>query len=573
MNKNILLMGLLILLGISCRKTYEDISIINNPDPPKVEIETNIIGLVQDQYGQAVLNAKVSIGNTITLTDKNGYFRFQKVYISKDQDFLKIESPNYFVSYQSIEGLPGDLSFTRCILEERIFTNKFSSDADAIYTYNHLYEVYIPADALMKSDGSLFHGTYKVAPKYKDSSITRELQSGVITLDEKNSKKLLHIQHHLGIEVRSIETGEPLYFSKSIQVKYNINTSHLSPLVQSYSFNTKESKWKYNGQVTLEPNQLSIITNNPEQIAIGVSYSYTTCEGMAIFNKNNGMSFSRIANSLNGQSIHNTRIQYSGKFKLFVVQDKYQEMIFQDECQGVNSVFPVNVNQLPIVKDLIVDNPLNFAIELSGKAIYCDGSPITEGYILAKNKANQSIVFPITSQGNFNSLFFSCNKLDMLYTATDLVNDRTSEIITTSSVNNSNSTFRICENKVSSIARFSFNHIDTSYSICRVRKISNPNSPNVIFIFEYGSNGIFTEKLILERLNNPTTGNYWRLTSSSFISATYQLKEIIDDPEIFFFELGGVQMLECNLPKVIIEDQSSMKKYTTDLVFFRAIIQ
>jgi hypothetical protein len=65
MNKNILLMGLLILLGISCRKTYEDISIINNPDPPKVEIETNIIGLVQDQYGQAVLNAKVSIGNTI----------------------------------------------------------------------------------------------------------------------------------------------------------------------------------------------------------------------------------------------------------------------------------------------------------------------------------------------------------------------------------------------------------------------------------------------------------------------------------------------------------------------------
>lgn len=84
---------------------------------------------------------------------------------------------------------------------------------------------------------------------------------------------------------------------------------------------------------------------------------------------------------------------------------------------------------------------------------------------------------------------------------------------------------------------------------------------------------MFTEKLILERLNNPTTGNYWRLTSSSFISATYQLKEIIDDPEIFFFELGGVQMLECNLPKVIIEDQSSMKKYTTDLVFFRAIIQ
>jgi len=285
------------------------------------------------------------------------------------------------------------------------------------------------------------------------------------------------------------------------------------------------------------------------------------------------MSFSRIANTLNGQSIHNTRIQYSGKFKLFVVQDKDQEVIFQDECQAVNSVFPVSVNQLPIVKDLIVDKPLNFAIELSGKAIYCDGSPITEGYILARNKANQSIVFPITAQGNFNTIFFSCNKLDMLYTATDLVNDKTSEIISTSSVNNSNSTFRICENKVSSIARFSFNHIDTSYSICRVRKISNPNSPNVIFIFEYGSNGLFTEKLILERLNNPTTGNYWRLTSSSFISATYQLKEIIDDPEIFFFELGGVQMLECNLPKVIIEDQSSMKKYTTDLVFFRAIIQ
>jgi hypothetical protein len=81
--------------------------------------------------------------------------------------------------------------------------------------------------------------------------------------------------------------------------------------------------------------------------------------------------------------------------------------------------FRVNVNQLPIVKDLIVDNPLNFAIELSGKAIYCDGSPITEGYILARNKANQSIVFSNrSSQGNFNTLFFSCSKLDMLYTAT-----------------------------------------------------------------------------------------------------------------------------------------------------------
>ena len=78
MNKNILLMGLLILLGISCRKTYEDISIINNPDPPKVEIETNIIGLVQDQYGQAVLNAKVLTKMVIFVFKK---FIFQKIRI------------------------------------------------------------------------------------------------------------------------------------------------------------------------------------------------------------------------------------------------------------------------------------------------------------------------------------------------------------------------------------------------------------------------------------------------------------------------------------------------------------
>ncbi|MBK9722701.1 MAG: carboxypeptidase regulatory-like domain-containing protein [Saprospiraceae bacterium] len=567
----ILLISLMTFL--SCHKNDEYIDIIiDKPNPPGKIIETNLMGLVTDPKGIPIVNAQVNIGKMMTRTDNNGFYQFKNVYINDLQDYIFIVADNYFDGLETVDGFAGDLSFRRTILEEKIFTNSFLSSQDAFFRYDNLYDIEIPANALLTQSGTLFTGKYKIAPKYRDPGLFKEQQAAYFVKDSNSTIKLLTTKYHLGIEAWSIESGELLSFTKRIKIKYTAPSSSLNATLRLFYFDIENKVWKESVQMNYTNGFYQFETTQVNNLCIGRIDDYALCTGVVGQDNGRKMQFSQVQNLINNEPSYKSRTTYSGRYKIYFAKSASNNFSLHSECNVVSYQFELPSMSSDFEKNIVLHDKIPFLNEISGSVIQCDGSNDIRGYMIITNKMKKPLAFPILAFGKFETQILCCNTEGNEIKAVDTGNN-ISQSYEINITFRENFLVRLCEDKVSSLARFSFNMIDTSYSNCRVRKIASQNTANIIYIFEYGNKGQFTEKLILEKLSNQQNGFYWRMTHSSFIQNTYKLKELINEPDFYLFNENGVNLMECNLPKVIIENDQTKEKFISDVVFFRAVIQ
>ncbi|MBK8643726.1 MAG: hypothetical protein IPN15_16425 [Saprospiraceae bacterium] len=119
--------------------------------------------------------------------------------------------------------------------------------------------------------------------------------------------------------------------------------------------------------------------------------------------------------------------------------------------------------------------------------LQCDGSSNIEGYILVSNNEKNYLVFPIGESGKYTIKMLGCNEEDNTLTAVDIKNNVSSLSKRVNIYTNGNLVLKLCDDQMTSLARFSFNMTDTVYSNCRVRKISNANSQNTISSLNMGT--------------------------------------------------------------------------------------
>ena len=205
---------LLTILLAGCRQTDEVDTKVDIPFPPKY-IQSNLTGSVFDAYGKAVIGAKVSVGKESTETDEYGHFQFSNVWVSDPQDHLIVSKDGFFMEQVSVHAFAGDYSYQQIGLVDKIFSSSFSSDSPATFDYAGVYDVNIPAQALVTANGSSFSGIYKVSAKYS-------LQKGIdanqnLVFTDKGSANLLSETGGFAMEFRSVKTNERLFLSKEIE--------------------------------------------------------------------------------------------------------------------------------------------------------------------------------------------------------------------------------------------------------------------------------------------------------------------------------------------------------------------
>jgi len=571
MKKSIVFLACLVSF-LSCHKNDENIVIIiDKPTPPVKLIETNIMGLVMDPKGNPIPNAQVTLDKMTTQTDMNGFYQFKNVYINDLQEYIFIKKENYFDGRQTVDGFPGDLSFRRTVLEEKIFTNSFQSSQDAIFIYNNLYEIEIPANALITQSGKIFSGKYKIAPQHKDPSLFPEHQSAYFAKDSHSHTKLLTTRFHLGIEAWSTENDELLSFAKPIKIKYTTPLASPDPDLKLYQFDPKTKIWTESVPMEYTNGKYQFQTTRVNQLCIGKTDEYAICTGYLSQENGKKLKFTPVQNLNHNTLSFKSRSTYSGRYKIYFAKNTSNTFCLNNECNEISYQRELPSGSSDFVNDIALENNLLSLNEISGSIIQCDGSTDIRGYIVTTNKLKNPLAFPILSSGKFESQIIACNTDGNEIKVVDTENNNIRSYETNISMKE-NIQINLCEDKVSSLARFSFNMIDTSYTSCRVRKITSQNSANVIYIFEYGNKGQFTEKLILEKIRNQQNTFDWRMTHSSFINNSYKLKELIQEPDIFIFNENAVNMMECYLPKVIVENDQTKERFISDVVFFRAVI-
>ncbi|MBK6354348.1 MAG: hypothetical protein IPF46_13390 [Saprospiraceae bacterium] len=376
----------------------------------------------------------------------------------------------------------------------------------------------------------------------------------------------------LGIEVRSFDSGELLHFSKKIGFKYSPNSPTPNAANEIYYYDKGKSVWKFESKVIFDNGSYQFETIHPEKLCLGEIHEFVSVTGVLESKIGNPLSFVNIGNDFKYEQLYTSRSTISGKFKLYFLKNEPQRLNVLTECNQLIHSIDILGSDQNLVKNISLSTVIPFYSEISGAVLQCDGSSNIEGYILVSNNEKNYLVFPIGESGKYTIKMLGCNEEDNTLTAVDIKNNVSSLSKRVNIYTNGNLVLKLCDDQMTSLARFSFNMTDTVYSNCRVRKISNANSQNTIFIFEYGNKGLYSEKLILEKLINPSGGFYWRMTHSSFIQNVYKLKEVIDEPDIFLFNENGFEFMECILPKVIIENDLTKEKFLSDIVFFRAVI-
>ena len=561
--KLILSFVFLMLLG-ACRKELNKVDINDDKPTLKVEVETNISGLIKDDRSKPVPFATIIVNDKSTQTDINGYFEIRDVYINEEIDFLTIKKPGYFDQVQSICPVRGDHHFLTVSIEEKLFTHSSDANVDFTFIYSDLYEVFIPKNSLVNEAGDIYSGKYKVAPI---KIVGEEKNSQFFTSD--HVQKLLEIAAVCGIEITESQSNKPLFLNQKISFKYNIkNTPNHSLEVFNYSDTSERVKSLTN--VNIENGKLKFESQTLGKLIVANAVAYKEAKG-TILADGKKFPFCSFQTSNNSQISLQSRGTLNGQFRVYMPLDGSNVFQFLNTCQQTVYEKELHVGGDDFVYLYEINSRIATLNFISGNIKNCNGDPLNNGYIKVLEDNELNTIFPLNQNGSFEFIISACPRTNQMIQAFDRNNNEQGEVQNITNTHFQNVLLKSCKENNLGFTRYKLENIDLKYNTCQVRKISAPSTLNEIYIFEYGLNGQLTEKVILEKNYDSTHGFVWRISQSSLINDQYQFREFVSDPELFEFTENGKVFIECNIPKLRIENTKTFAKFEAELVYYKAL--
>lgn len=564
MKFNFILSFVFMMLFAACRKELDQVDIHEDKPTSKVEVETNVSGVIKDERSQIIPFATIILNDRSTQSDINGYFEIRDVYVNEEIDYMTIKKPGYFDQVESICPILADLHFIDISIEEKLYTHSSDADEDFTFIYSDLYEVFIPKNSLVNEAGAIYTGKYKVAPI---KAVEGKTNAQFFTADR--DQKLLDIAAICGIEITESQSNKPLFLNQKIAFRYNLkNIPNHSLQVYNYTDTSKRVQSLTN--VSIESGKLKFETQSLGKLILANAVAYKEADGK-ILADGKIFPFCSFQTSNNSQIAFHSRGTLNGEFRIYIPLEGSNSFHFINTCQQsvLNHELHFVSNDVKYLYEIkSSDASLNF---ISGNVNDCNSEPLTHGYLKLLDNNSINTIFPIDQQGNFSLVVASCSGSTPMVQAFDITSNEQGEIQSIANGQSQNVLLKSCKGDYLGFTRYKMENLDLKYNTCQVRKISATSTLNEIYIFEYGLNGKLTEKVILEKNYDSTQGFVWRISQSSLINDQYQFREFVSDPEIFEFTENGKVFIECNIPKLRVENTKTSSKFEADLVYYKAL--
>lgn len=561
---------LMVLLLAHCRRNSDDVVVIDEPHKPKTSLETELSGLITDSEGLPIAGASIRHGKLQTFSDFKGYYQIPRIYLDAEQDFLQIQAAGYHLRHQALRGISGDRLFIRTALESERYTNLLNASVDQVYRLDSLYEVHIPKFSLAQADGTVYTGIYKVSPKFVALHSEDRIHQPMLMVDSNTNNSMIRPIRRLGLEFRRADQSEPLkLIGELVFVLRDLDQNRFSAAAE---FHSESNSFHQISGPQSGAHGVELRCKRVEEILVGVESDYCLFRGKVKF-RTEDVPYAGIQISLSGEIFQNIYASSKAQFSTLVPRNRSIRIDVLSFCDEVLESKELQLQADTHHESFDIASPGFFWTRFSGSNTDCNSGSGYPSYLILDDDRARSWYYPADADGRFLIRYPSCADQSIRLTAVEAQTSRASATLNLQSRSQQNLVMSFCKNEPLSLARFEFAHIKEKYDNCRVKIISNSNSTNTIFIFEYGNKGTFTEKLILEKTYKLNTGVVWTLSHFSFIAQEYQLKDLIQAPELLQFKEAGAEMLECNLPRVIIEHSSGKNRYLTELVYFKARIQ
>lgn len=404
----------------SCQKDFSGELPVNEGPLPDLasKVSTTASGFVIDENDNPVIGAEVKMGSSVTLTDKFGYFSFNRTQVVQNAAFLSVTKETHFKVIKTWIAEESSPVFFRIKLIPRNQSTSFNASAGGTLSLSGGASVKIaPSSVMYASSGNDYSGEVGVYAHWIDPTakdLHAVMPGDLRGLDGAGYLRQLTTYGMMAVELVG-GNGEKL------QLKPNTTAELTFPLPASvlnyapaeiplWFFDETNGLWKLEGFAAKSGNSyVGKVSHfsfwNCDVPSNFVQFNCTVTNGggqpvanafVKISDRNNpmrsGFGYTNAAGYVNGAIPKNADLQI--------------DVFANSNCASSSYSAPFNTGSTDISLGTIQINAASTA-NVSGKVLNCLGNPVTNGAAVIKVN-NQYFKFATSDSGTYNFNLILC---------------------------------------------------------------------------------------------------------------------------------------------------------------------
>ncbi|MEZ4957986.1 MAG: carboxypeptidase-like regulatory domain-containing protein [Saprospiraceae bacterium] len=428
MTKKILfsLFAFTLLLAVACRKDSIITETTMEPTPPVITVETSVIGLVTDLDGNALEGAHLTLGNSQTTSDENGYFKLSGLTDS-DNAIVKVEMNGYFDAWHAFQPFEEDIAQTTVRLTPRSNPLNINADNGGEIQFENA-KVSFAAGSFVDESGNAYSGNVSVFTAYLDPTdpeLHTFMPGNLTAFDANNRLQLLETFGMINVELEG-DAGQKLQINHPAKIEMAIPSTILNrapATIPLWYFDTEKARWVEEGSATLQNGNYVGTVTHFTFWNCDVPNDFIQLDGQAYFGELSAALLVCVTNQENGEKRCTQTSANNGYFSGAVPPNTTFLLEIFSTCGDL--VYSTNIG--PFTDDATVGpfliNPTQTTwAYVHGNVIDCDGNAVTDGYVYAKLPNNPSEIFQLNPDGSFAKYINTCNATEITLKAYDIAN-------------------------------------------------------------------------------------------------------------------------------------------------------
>lgn len=494
----------LFFLCICCGKN-EVITVIDEEEPPKpIElIRVSLSGVVQDEQGIPLQEARVSIYNSSAQTDPNGYFTLKEVLAPKDGAPVIVSHNGYINSYSLITSEPTANNYQAINLAPLKNNFQFNTDDGFEWVSPEGIEIKIPPMAVLNEEGLFETGLVNISIHWNQAeNINSGAEAFQIFRATNKQKEEVAIQH-AGILQLAIQNvlGEEL---DAKEVHIVIPSSELSnsnialDKLSSWTMDLTRGQWDEGHELSTNNQSIKTTLSQGRLWSIGAASNSVTIQGNLFFKNSQGeiRSFPFQGFKLISQDSGQDPIQLfsddRGRFSFFTHTNTNYKIEVPSLCnQNLEVISPtdwVSPAGLSSIQ-LSSDGNRNW---IRKRFTDCDGNAITEGYLLLKDDQAGDQLIPLNPSEDGTLYVPLCTSSGITFDLYDQTRNKIWTNLAPSLVLNTvQSVTRLCDT-VPTYFNLQIDGQEFSFFRCQASFVADPQNTNQQLIRLRAFNSPFT---------------------------------------------------------------------------------
>lgn len=382
------------------------------------EVSKSFTGQIVDESNNPIANVAITVGNKTANTDSNGVFIINNATVHEKFAFIKAKKTGYLDGSRSLVPTVG-MNYARITLLSGTIVGTVNSGASGSVSLSNGAKVTF--DGNFKTEtGASYTGLVSVIMKHldpSDSSISDKMPGMLLAQNSSGEERVLETFGMMNIELRG-SASQKLQISTTAQLEMPISNSQLASApatIPLWHFDETLGYWKEEGTATKQ---------GTKYVGTVSHFSWWNCDAqfptirlcVTVVNSNGAplanvkVGIRRASNSYTVNGFTNSQGQVCG----LVPANETLTMVVFDSCGNVvstSSIGPFSTDTT--LPNLVISNTTIQSTLVQGNLLKCDGTNVTNGYVLMRY-GNQNLIGNV-SNGAFSFTMLVCSATDTAF--------------------------------------------------------------------------------------------------------------------------------------------------------------